>query len=496
MAGRDPRDPFGTFGDGSADDGVDPDATVFHTQGPGGQPAPGGQPRPGGHPTPDGGRGSRTRRVEQPRRAEPPPRRAAERSARPAPFDFDTHPGFASASDNPIVDAARLVFAVVGQLRLSSSAPDPRHFRQQMTSEIQRFDTALGAARVEQQTAMSARYALCSFIDETVQKTPWGSACGWDRLTLLAEWHGEAWGGERFFTIAQHALRDPAQYLHLLELLYLCLAFGFQGRFRIRDQGMAQLAEMQDAIYRAIRTQRGDGERELAQNWRGVEDKRNPIIRLVPLWVVGAVCALTVAAAFLFFRLTLGAQANPIELAINGIGRDTPQFGPPPAPLAVPTGMPRLKPFLEDEIAEGLVTAEEYPDRTVVRLNGDQYFASGSATIAPRFLPTLQRVADEINRVPGRVEVVGHSDNQPLRSLRFASNLELSRLRAEGVVAALRDFGVDPTRLSADGRADSEPVADNATAEGRALNRRVEIVVYEAIGHGSATPLPFTAPAR
>ncbi len=493
MTGKVPRDPFEPYGDGGEDD--DADRTVFHAS------PPGAQPRPGGYPTPDTTRGGRARRPESPpmsrRPAEPTqPARASERRASPTPLAFDSGLEFARVSDNPIVDAASLILAVVGQLRVSSSSPDPRQFRDQMAGAVQRFDAALSAARVDQTTAMSARYALCSFIDETVQKTPWGSACGWDRLTLLAEWHGEAWGGERFFTITQHALKDPAQFLRLLELLYLCLAFDFQGRFRIRDQGMAQLAEIHDAVYRAIRTQRGDGERALAQNWRGVEDKRNPIIRLVPLWVVGAVCTTVVAAAYLFFRLTLGAQALPVEVAINGIGRDTPQFGPPPAPLVVPADLPRLKGFLEDEIAEGLVTAEEYPDRTVVRLNGDQYFASGSATILPTYLNTLQRVAHEINRVPGRVEVVGHSDNQPLRSLRFASNLELSRQRAAGVVAALRDFGVDPVRLSADGRADSEPVEDNGTAAGRALNRRVEILVYEAVSNPARVPLPLTGSGR
>lgn len=407
------------------------------------------------------------------------------------PLDFNWQANLGAGSDNPLISAARLIFAVVGRLRLTTQAPQVGVFRNHLIQQIGEFDQVLMRARVPREIAVSARYALCSFIDETVMSTPWGSVSDWQQHTLLTYFHQEGWGGEKFFEIVRQALGDPARFLHLIEFLFLCLCFGFHGRYRVLNQGQAQLAEVQAALYRAIRGQRGDDERDLSVRWEGVVDKRNPLIRFVPLWVIGAVCAALLAAIFLGFHLLLGAQSTPMEKAVSAIGRA--EFAIPNAapPIAVPLGVTRLRSFLEDEIEEGLVTVEETPDRAIVRLNSDRCFTSGSATVEAEFMPTLQRIAAEINQVQGPVEVIGHSDNVPLKSLRFSSNLALSRARADGVLAALVSYGVPASRLSADGRADSEPLADNAIPAGRGLNRRVEIVVFE----GTAAMSGVTAPA-
>lgn len=479
--GRDPNNPFSTPPSDDSDD-----KTVFKpsTPTPSPTPRPTRTPQPARTPEPRTDYTAPTPRGAPPG-APPPMPRSPSRPVPPsptweaAPAEFNWQTSASVPSDNPVLDAARLIFAVVGRLRLSTSAPAVDRFYAQMVQQVKEFDRALGVARVPQDIAVPARYALCSFVDETVMATPWGSSSGWGQRTLLNVFHNEGWGGEKFFSIAERAVSDPARFLPLLEFLFVCLGFGFQGRYRVLPQGMAALAEVQESIYRAIRTQRGDGERDLSTRWQGERDKRNPLIRYVPLWVVGAVCAAVLACAFLGFRVMLGGHADPTELAISGIGRDAFTAATTAPPVVVPAGVKRLKAFLEDEIAEGLVTVEETPDRAAVRLASDQCFASGSATVSAPCRPTLERVAKELNQVGGRVEVVGHSDNVPLKSLRFASNLALSRARADGVLTALQGFGVDAARLSADGRADAEPIGDNATAAGRGQNRRVEIIVFE-----------------
>jgi type VI secretion system protein ImpK len=81
--------------------------------------------------------------------------------------------------------------------------------------------------------------------------------------------------------------------------------------------------------------------------------------------------------------------------------------------------------------------------------------------------------------VPGQVLITGHTDSVPIRSARFPSNWHLSQERAKSVLQLLGDT-VAPARLSAEGRADSEPVAPNDTKENKARNRRVEITLYPA----------------
>ncbi|KPA93486.1 flagellar motor protein [Pseudomonas asplenii] len=90
----------------------------------------------------------------------------------------------------------------------------------------------------------------------------------------------------------------------------------------------------------------------------------------------------------------------------------------------------------------------------------------------------MLRIADAIRKVKGQVRVTGHSDNRPIATLRFPSNWALSQARAEQVLQILAAKTGQPERFSAEGRSDTEPLASNATAEGRAKNRRVEITVF------------------
>ncbi|WP_374593843.1 type VI secretion system protein TssL, long form, partial [Aquabacterium sp.] len=130
------------------------------------------------------------------------------------------------------------------------------------------------------------------------------------------------------------------------------------------------------------------------------------------------------------------------------------------------------------EIEAGLVAVRDLPDRSVVTIKGDGFFDPGSADIADRVKPLLVRIADGLNGVQGQVLITGHTDNQPIRSLRYPSNWHLSQERAKAVLDALVAAKVQATRLRAEGRADAEPVEDNATPAGRAKNRRVEITLF------------------
>ena len=104
-------------------------------------------------------------------------------------------------------------------------------------------------------------------------------------------------------------------------------------------------------------------------------------------------------------------------------------------------------------------------------------FPSGSATVQPAFTALLERIGAALKIESGTVQVLGHSDNQPIRTVQFPSNFHLSAARAEAArTIILRTLG-EPARIKSEGRADAEPVADNATAQGRDENRRIEVVL-------------------
>jgi type VI secretion system protein ImpK len=152
---------------------------------------------------------------------------------------------------------------------------------------------------------------------------------------------------------------------------------------------------------------------------------------------------------------------------------------PPPAPLVAPEPgvLDKLRAFLAPEIQQGLVTVQGSDAAPLIRIRNRGMFASASATLTRDFLPLMTRIGEALRDEPGPVLVIGHSDNVPIRTVAFPSNFALSAARAEAAKAAiLRGLG-DASRLTAEGRAESEPVASNATADGREANRRIEVLL-------------------
>ncbi|WP_460566159.1 OmpA/MotB family protein [Hydrogenophaga aquatica] len=112
------------------------------------------------------------------------------------------------------------------------------------------------------------------------------------------------------------------------------------------------------------------------------------------------------------------------------------------------------------------------------RISSELLFASGEAGLTPAGQTVIDQLLPALNRVPDYTIVVeGHTDNVPIQTARFPSNWELAAGRAGSVVRHLQSRGLNPTRLRASGYADTRPIASNATPEGRAANRRVEITM-------------------
>jgi len=395
---------------------------------------------------------------------------------------------------NPLEAAAAPLLSLITRLKNTSSHPDPDRLRQRMIEEIKAFTAVARDRGLDEKTVFRARYVLCTTLDEVVLNTPWGRASQWSENSLLVTFHNETWGGEKFFELLDSIILDPRKNLYLLELMYLCLAFGFQGRFRVLDNGRSRLDEQRERAYNAIRTARGEFERELSPHWRGVSSARNPLIRYVPLWVVAAVAAALLLIAYALFNWLLNNASDPVLTALSSIRGETvamvrrggvaiqpPVAKPQPPNAGLTRFSQELRKFLDPEIRQGLVAVIEEADKTTVRIRGDGLFDSGSANIKPLFLPLLARIGQELNTVQGRVLVTGHSDNIPIRTLQFPSNWHLSKARADSVVQMLAVGSANPGRFTGEGRADTEPVAPNDTPQNRALNRRVDIILLARV---------------
>lgn len=223
---------------------------------------------------------------------------------------------------NSLVDAATPLLNLASQLRNTVTQDNVLGLRDELIQQLRLFEDKARTVGSSQETVLTARYLLCTAIDESVLGTPWGSESDWASQSLLSTFHNETWGGEKFFQVMDNMMNEPSRNLEILELIYICLAFGFKGKYGISDRGNSQLLEIQDNLYRTIVMQRGEFERELSPHWRGVQDTRFSLVKYVPLWVVAALAGVLLFIVYGGFRFIIGSSTEPIYEEINQIRQE------------------------------------------------------------------------------------------------------------------------------------------------------------------------------
>jgi type VI secretion system protein ImpK len=298
------------------------------------------------------------------------------------------------------------------------------------------------------------------------------------------EFHNEAWGGEKVFQLLGKLIGNVGANRGLLELIYCAISLGFEGRYRVARNGRAELEGVREKLALKLREQSGSAHRELSPQWQGLPAEGRRLRDGLPVWVVATGAAVLLALTFVGLRFAMSDRTNPIFSELQRLdvrAPKTPVVLQVPAPQAAPAAVapgapPRLSTLLKPEIEAGLVEVRDLADRSIVTIKGDGFFEAGSAEVEPRVLPLLNRIAEELAKIEGQVLVTGHTDTQPIRSIRFPSNWHLSEERAKSVRTKLAPR-LKPERIRSEGLADTQPIADNATPAGRARNRRVEVTL-------------------
>jgi type VI secretion system protein ImpK len=383
------------------------------------------------------------------------------------------------AGVNPLLGAASVLLALVAQLRATSAHADPAGLRRQLLAHMAEFEAQAAASGVPRPRITAARYLLCSFLDEVIAATPWGMGT-WDADTLLSEYHEERWGGDKCFELLERLGQNPAANAEVLELFYVCLALGFEGRYHGQPDGRARLEAIAERVLAEVQPaalQPPQGARSLSLHWQGVSAPQRPGLHLPPLWSVAVLAAALVLAALLGFQLRLAAQARPLLRELHALPAALQaERASAGATGSVPAAGPaRLAPLLQAEVAAGALAVRDERLRSVLTLPADELFKGSGAELQARAPALLGRVAQALRAQPGQVNVIGHSDDATAASLQFPTAWHLSRARAQAVLDELARQGLPAERLHAEGRADAEPLVSGHSAAERARNRRVEI---------------------
>lgn len=143
--------------------------------------------------------------------------------------------------------------------------------------------------------------------------------------------------------------------------------------------------------------------------------------------------------------------------------------------------MKRVAQQLQKEILDGSIEMEALGQQLTIRIRENGSFSAGSAFLQPQFQPILRKIGELLADVPGEIQVAGHSDGQQISNELYSSNWDLSSQRAVAVAEAMRRApGFDESRMQVVGKADTQPLIENAeSADDRARNRRVEININQ-----------------
>lgn len=403
------------------------------------------------------------------------------------------------AHANPLVAAFAPLLEIAPELERGTPPAQPEVLRQRMQgSLIDCRDAAVGMGQPLTR-ANQAAWFVAALVDDIAMNTPWGGHSDWPRQPLVTALSGEVDAGTRFFRhleeLMAHTNRDP----DLLELAYLCLSLGFRGQYRPQGPtGEASITALRGQIARALRNV-DTMAAPISPHADGVKVADEPRRFAVPLWTVWLVAGALIAAIYTGLSLQLGNKAEalfasaaalpPAERA--GIFRPIRDTTLPETPIAAIEPvifelLPLFQAAAPAEVAAALKGREDVSLAVlVVQGTNPEVFRSAKADLRDEYQPLIASIAKTIlenAEVIGGVTVIGHTDSVPVQSSNpFQSNQGLSEARAATIAKALIAAGVPPDQVKSEGRADTEPVGDNATKDGRAQNRRIEIKIEKRL---------------
>jgi type VI secretion system protein ImpK len=408
-------------------------------------------------------------------------------------------PRLTRAHPNPLIVAFASLLELAPELERAMPPANAEGLRLRVQENlIDARDSAVGMG-VPMTRANQAAWFVAALVDDIALNTPWGGHSSWPRQPLVVGLSGEVDAGTKFFDRLEELLRYPNRDPEMLELGFHCLNLGFRGKYRVEGRtGDAALLSMRSAIARAIRNPEAEAA-ELSPHWKGVVAPDEKPRFAVPLWTIGLSAVAVITAIYVGFGIQLSNKATQLyALARLLPPPDRAEIYRPVRTNAEPAA-PEIK--IEPVVLE-LVPAclAKAPADTALALAGKddvglafltlrgsnpEVFRSAKADINDVYGPLVTALAQCITEnieIIGKVTVIGHTDSVPVQASNpFASNQGLSEARAKTIADLLTAAGVPPELLAAEGRADSEPVGDNKTKQGRAENRRIEIKIEKKL---------------
>lgn len=162
------------------------------------------------------------------------------------------------AGINPLVDAASYLFSVLGKLKQIDTYRQLSKLQSQLMHEIQTFQENSKRHGYNTEYLVVCHYITCATFDDILGNTTWGGQGQWENYGLLTAFNLDKNHQHKFFSILERAMKDPVQYIDLMEFMYICLSFGYKGSYRTTEYNHYQLEQITNNLYKHIRAYRGN----------------------------------------------------------------------------------------------------------------------------------------------------------------------------------------------------------------------------------------------
>lgn len=215
--------------------------------------------------------------------------------------------------DNRLTDAATPLLGLVIRIRRLADFGAVESLYQQVVDEVTAIDRELVEQGYERSTVVAYRYVLCAFIDEAVLGTDWGAHSVWSQHSLLSRFHNETWGGEKVFAILARMEQEPARYKDMLAFIYLCLCLGFEGRYKVMENGRDEYEQVLRGLHEQLRSLREDPDpAPLADAQINVTQARSRLRSGLPLWTIAGFFMAAMAGIYSLYNIALEERIRDV----------------------------------------------------------------------------------------------------------------------------------------------------------------------------------------
>jgi type VI secretion system protein ImpK len=219
---------------------------------------------------------------------------------------------------NPLIKAINPTLSLLTYIKGCDKPPKLNTIREMIINEIQQYETTLEKLGYDKKIRLAIRYCLCTFIDESILRTDWGTQTLWVQHTLLSYFHNETWGGERFYIILDTLAKNPRQHISVIELLYLLLSLGFEGKY-YDQQHQPLREEIINNTFLLIKSISGKQSRQLSTHTQDLSLKiiQKSRRHLTKLYLFGITSVLTIM--IVIFNINLHHQSSSIIKRLNSL---------------------------------------------------------------------------------------------------------------------------------------------------------------------------------